>query len=1150
MIKYEHASRSGLIAHFGVHRECVQLCLSCVLLLVSISSASLAETSQRAVVYSLEGEATVLRAGATLAATESMALLSGDEIAVADPGLVALQLSDGSYVRVPSGAKMRFPPEERSIGLLAGVMHFFSHSEQHPTVITEQVTAAIRGTEFTVSLEGDTTTIRVFSGAVEGKSEGGTASLGSGQGARFERGTSPQLFALLSSERSVQWSLFTPLFGSAEDLNDLERGGVRERRAVEQIRAGQVKAALSELSEKATDACSSAAILRGRLLIASGESEGGATVLKRCLSSPQDQSGKESPNRSIAAAILSTVRLMQGDAASADMISRKAISLGPDRASAKIARSFSLQEQGDLEGALSALGGAVGGEDRDLVARRAELLFMFGRVPEARKLLEEMSERTWYADTVLGFVLMADRSFEEARAVLQRAASAESAAGLPQLGLGLLAVNKGDLVEGRHHFERAAALEPSRALYRSYLGKSYFEADRYAPAAPEYQRAMELDKNDPTPYLYRSFMKLAENKPVAALRDIESARDRSEKRAVYRSRFLLDEDAAVQSASLSRTYRDLGFFERGKIEAISAIISDYRNASAHRLLAETQENPFSAETALSERRIADLFSPLSINLIDSIGSSVSLNEYSSLFERDGWRTGVSSGYASFDDIGQTGVVTANKSGNLVTGLSASGIISRGLDSPPRSAVGRAAVSLQAQPSWQDRFFVEGRGIIGDARNGVDDVTFDGGSFAIGGSRRFSPDITAVVQSTFQRDRERLSQFQIDEQVDLLTSFEGTIDRQNVETLVTADTDRYTSLWVNEGQLIARTGFLTSLVTLRSATSQRDVRDYRVVLADETGDLDGQDLPLESSAPINLETYSISYLGTIHFSPEWYLNLGGSLERVGWSTFEDPPFDSATESRSRMNPKAGLIFKPSTRVLYRIGYGESLGKGVNVDLASIEPTLIGGISQRFNDNPGTFSRNLGFGFDLQPGDRSYVGTEWVHRWLQETSGQNFYQVSLDFDQGSIERDLTKNISTVAIEQDIVKSYWYQVLNDQWVVGCDYRYAMESQGGLDPVSVRDHKVRAFQRYFFTQGLFLQTSSAYRYQDRTNDVSVEGSSSGGWLFGAGVGYRLPTRGGLVLAEVDNLLGQDLNLNQGRYFQEVVGNDPMVRLSVNVNF
>jgi hypothetical protein len=257
----------------------------CAMLVISF--VAYATNENPATIFSLEGEVTVTREGKKIQANESMQLLNGDEVSVAKPGLVALQLADGSYIRLPGGSTIRFPAQERSLGLLAGVMHFFSHSEQHPTVITEHVTAAIRGTEFTVVVNKDETTIQVLSGAVNGTSPEGSASLNSGQGAKFRRGSAPQLYSVLSSERAVQWSLFTPLLGSEEDLNHLEKGGVSEQRAVLKARAGDIAGALGELSTKSEAICSAASVLRGRLLIVSGDSEGGAAVLNRCVTASQ-----------------------------------------------------------------------------------------------------------------------------------------------------------------------------------------------------------------------------------------------------------------------------------------------------------------------------------------------------------------------------------------------------------------------------------------------------------------------------------------------------------------------------------------------------------------------------------------------------------------------------------------------------------------------------------------------------------------------------------------------------------------------------------------------------------------------------------------------------------------------------------------------
>jgi tetratricopeptide (TPR) repeat protein len=1109
--------------------------------------SSFAEGTPAATVFSLQGTASIQRGSNKIETKEGMQILADDEIAVGEPGRVALELPDGSYIRLPSRARMKFSAPKEPVGLLGGALHFFSHSEKHPTVVTEHVTAAIRGTEFTISVDTDSTTVKMASGSLLGTSLAGQASLSGGEGARFTKTTAPQTFKLLSSEKSVQWSLFVPFVGGDDDLSTLAAAGTGEAKAVELVRSGKSVEALAALPKaKNQDPCSAASILRARITAASGDADTAATLLTACTTSASTSALKP-----LAQSSLSTIALMRGDVASATALASAASKSG--NTSAKLALSFVNQEKGDLSAALAALGEPQAGDSADLIARRAEVLFMFGRVPEARAMLESLSNRSWYAETMLGFTLLADRLRDEAQAAFTRAAHLEPGAGLPLVGLGLVAVGKGDLSGARSLFERATVLEPSRSIYRSYLAKSYFEDDNYDPASPEFERALELDPNDPTPHFYRSFMRLAQNRPVDALRDLEASRELSDKRSVYRSKLLLDEDSAVQSASLARTYRDLGFEERGRIEAISALTQDYRNASAHRLLAETTENVFSADTSLSERRMADLFAPLSINVVDSIGSGVSLNEYSSLFERDGWRTGIRSGYASFDDIGQTGVMTARKDGNYAMGLSASGVVRNGVESSPYTAQGNVGASLQLQPTWGDRLLFEGRGFFRQERSSNEDAKLDNGSFSAAYLHRFSPEVQGIVQTYFERGRYMLQQRELGDALGINSFSQGETKEEIVNALFDSNTDRYDSLWVNEAQLIARTGAVNSLLTLRTSRNQANTYDERVLLSEDTGVLDGLGVTYNSTAPVNLRSDLVSYLSTISLSQSLSLNLGGAYELVEWEPRAmTAPFDADTSSRSRLSPRAGLIYRPSSRVMARVGYSESLGKGVATDLVSLEPTLVGGIQQRYNDFVGTFAQNFGTGIDLRPLNDTYVGAEWTRRWLDESNQPALYTANVDFDNGTVTRStLTEPLGYNDVQQDFLNTYVYQVVTKQLVLGNSYRYSIQRRDDFDAEVLRDHRSKAFSRYFFSNGVFLQSSATYRYQGRLNGSAVDlGSTSSGWLFGAGIGYRLPTRHGMVIAEVDNILGQNFSLDDTTYFNEPIGNDPMVRLAANFNF
>lgn len=1089
-------------------------------------------------IFSVQGTATLQRGKVTLPVTEGMVLVGGDELIVGEPGRVAIELLDGSYVRVASGSRMTLPGKEKTMGLLSGALHFLSHSEQHPVIETQQVTAAIRGTEFALVAEKDQTTISMFSGSVDGESRDGRASLGAGQGAIFRKGRAPEIFAILASDRSVQWSMFVPFISDGSESN---------QRAVGLFREGKTREALAALPATSDELCSSDFVLRGRMMVSSGDPRGGATILERCAASPVP-----SANRSVAQATLSTIRLMQGDALGATYLAEQAVEGDPGSVAARIARSYAYQERGDLDNALRVVEEPGAGASPELAARRAEVLFMFGRVPEARDMLAAIPNRSWYAETVYGFVLMADRSFTEAEAAFVRAAAEEPGAGLPRLGLGIVRVNRGELADARKEFERATVLEPSRGLYRSYLGKDYFEDDTYDKAEPEYARAIELDPNDPTPYLYRSFMRVAENNLVGALDDINKARELSNARDVYRSSLLLDQDSAMQSASVARVYQQLGFKERGRIEAITAITTaDYQNATAHRLLSETQEDIFAADTIASERRIANLFSPLSINVVDSIGTGVSLNEYSQLFERDGWRTAVNNYYDSQATTAKSGVLSAYKNENIVLGLSADGAIRDGLADDPRTSAGTVGFSFQAQPTWGDRIIVEGRGqSVGDTVTEESTDTLNG-TINAAYLHRFDPNVTGIVQSSYDRYRVNNNRPYYDNSI-----FYTVIDQDEIDTtLEQVQLDdrwkRYETAVVNEAQLIAKTGRVNSILTLRNANNDINATDKSVIVV-EDGELEP---PLRSQGDVNLNGSSVSYLGDFAVTRAFHLNFGGEYDSVQWASQDEPPFSSERSSRSLLSPKGGIVYRPDETLALRAGYGESLGKGSRTDITSIEPTMIGGIIQRYSDDPGTRSQNLGFGGDFKPLENTYVGTEWTRRWLDQNRSSALYEYTVDFNTESAYSgvDLGDNYD-VPIRQDFLTAYAYQVLTKKWVGGVDYRFVDQDTNGDDPSWSRDQRGTAFTRYFFAGGMFLQGSTTYRYQSRENlPINQGGAPSGSdaaWLFGAGVGYRLPTRHGILLLDVQNIFGQDININQLSYFNEPVYNDPTVRLVANFNF
>ena len=121
---------------------------------------------------------------------------------------------------------------------------------------------------------------------------------------------------------------------------------------------------------------------------------------------------------------------------------------------------------------------------------------------------------------------------------------------------------------------------PSSSLLRSYLGEAYLEGLRDDAAGTQFGIATSLDPNDPTPWLFDAIRKQIANRPVEALRALERSIALNDNRAPFRSRLLLDQDAATRGVALGRIYDDLGFEQLGRSEATNSLSRDPANPAA------------------------------------------------------------------------------------------------------------------------------------------------------------------------------------------------------------------------------------------------------------------------------------------------------------------------------------------------------------------------------------------------------------------------------------------------------------------------------------------------------------------------------------------------------------------------------------------
>jgi tetratricopeptide (TPR) repeat protein len=1088
--------------------------------------------------YSVEGAVTFRRPGEPQwrEVRVGSSFRVGDTVRTGADGAVAFKFVDGTLVRLgrlsaitfsdvrPSGAPVVNQSEGRSF--------FFSRgAKNEPEIRTPVVNAAIYGTELVVDVSKNETTIDVLHGAVKATNDRGSLNLALGERVRARKGVALERSVLVRPADAVQWMIRFPFVPTSDDLvadSDSECSPECQaavKRVLERVHKNQTM--LSSLSSESSAFRMSP---RGKLLHAIALLRvGDATAARGVLDTLPQNLGKRS------SALRDIVRgydaIVSGSVSDARKHLAGAQESDPGLLNAGLLSSYIAQSTGDIDEALEEIQGLRSSYANvpELMDREAELLLSTDNAKAARKVLAARNASfgsTATSATLAGFAALERKEYESAAVHFDEALRIDSSQSLPYLGQALLKAKDREYADAKSLLSQAIQLEPSSAVYRSYLGKLFFEDENTPKSLEEFEAAIALDPNDPSPYLYRSYSRVANNEPIQALEDVERSIELNDGRAVYRSSLLLDRDTAVRSAGLSRVFTELGFGDAARVEAIKSLTEDYGNFSAHRLLADSYSSILDAEANLSEKRIADLMSPLSFNLFNSIGEQPSFGDYNAMFDKKETRQGARLEWNSNRDQIGGEFVASGKGDDWGYLASYQPFYMSGSHHKAFSGANTFRGALQYEPTVDDRFIIDGTFTMTDVEGpGEGDYSEDAhiGSLRLGYNKRFSSSWRLLTQAEIGRDRD-LTSFESEREADLVMAGESESAPEAINLLeATRNRTQRNSI---SSQLLFNSKYLDSVAGAEALYVDTSRREFSPVY----GLSEYPDYPvqgdLQSSSAGSLTSGQVYEYLSFKVPRRANLTLGLAATSVQQDLTEVPPFKNGENLETAITPKVGLVLTPTKWLTTRAAYFESLSrKPVLEDLTSLEPTLIGGINQRFNDLSGAYSRNLGFGVDVKDSNTLYAGAQYTRRHIREAFGDVNDQALLDGDTISSLDPISRGFYDSHAESDIVRGYVSAVLSPQSVLTSETLNQWYHDTGADSnFDVNTQRHRFGYKYFLGKHLSVGVQATYRDQSLADMDDAKGF----WLFDTGVSYRFAEQRGRVFARIDNILDRDFTYDQ----------------------
>lgn len=1075
------------------------------------------------------------------AAQLNQALCEGSRVRVEADSRATLLLPSGITLRLSGGSVLSLNKIGRQnptlLDLVKGFVHFISRTPKQLQITTPVANAGPEGTEFALQADATSASLWVYEGGVRFFNTQGEIRLHPGESGQTLLGQAPRAQIDIKPRDAVSWALYYPPL-----LNYSEQAQAADpelRAAITEFRRGRTDLALTALSALPPERQSLQYLkVRGAMRLSVGQTDAALQDIRALLAA--------NPHDADALALHSILALSQNRKAEAEALAAEAVAADGGSAAAHSALSYARQGRFDLEQALASAERAaqLAPQDALIWARLAELQLALGRRGDSRGSaakafqLDPDLERT---QTVAGFSQLFDTEIDQARRSFETAIRLDSSSPLARLGLGLAKIRGGDLEQGRQELEIAAVLDPENSLIRSYLGKAYYEERRDRLAADQLGLAKERDPNDPTPYFYDAIRKQTTNRPIEALADMQQAVELNDKRGVYRSKLLLDEDAAARTANLARIYNDLGFGRVALKQAWNAL--DYHSAdpTAHRFLADAYQGlPGQRVARASELLQAQLLQPINITPVqpqltnENIGilnntgpGSLSVNEYDPLYTANGAHIVLNGAYGSRDTKTDSAIVSGVYN-NLSMSLGQFHYETDGFrqndDYQQNIYDAFAQYAFSSDFSMQVELKSEKirAGDVATRLNGNHDTTLrqlDSQDTArIGAHYRIDPEQDLIASGFYTSKREVTGN-----QVTDLSSpsdLDWNIDSTSRSTKSVGYQTEWQYIFHPENfEMIAGLGYL-NLENHLHANEEINffvpppfIENYSTRQKFDTDHFNGY--------IYTKQHFGRSIVTTLGLSFDSITNQLNQFDSVLSNSFGDSgPFRRAPDliKRQQLNPKFGITWNPIENLTVRAAAFRALNRRLAAN-QTIEPTQIAGFTQFYDENNSASAWRYGFGMDYHPLKNVFFGGELS--WRNSNQPSNGAEVN-----ASQDRNESSHLA-----------YLYWTPTDWAAFRTEYRYTTTDRSftpgngsGNLPQSVGTHQAPISLNLFHSSGLFTRVTGTLVSQhvvEVSDSVTtlLEHRSEAFWTFDAAIGYRFPQRLGTINFEMRNLFDNKFN-------------------------